>query len=1050
MNRRLPDCLIFAIIASVFSLNAISVNGQASYNITHYTNENGLPGNSIINIELDRQNGFLWVGTQAGLVRFDGKQFIGFDAAGVPVASSRVSVVNSNREGTIYCVDDHSRIYRILQNRPVLVAYDTIFNKSLTAARFDEKSARHIAQRLLARKHASFLPDWVIFDKWADTGSFSFIYGGKVCHYAKREGKLHCFPGKPDFRQIFELHNQAYMVSENLELWKYDAKLNDVIPVLIENSPAWFRSRNIKPLIIWKRGMKDPLIVYGRGIWKLTSADKNKVSLLPLCKDCAPADAHIESIQVWEEQQIIFMGSIAYGLYVVHIPFLHALKAGTVTEAGESVYAQAELPKGRIITTPRLSFSADGRQLPDWNGTKYHTYVFYKDRSGDLWTCSRGIGMHKGIPTGTIFHLREKAGTIFHFREKDKQWIEIAADTCATKTIFAETENRLFAISDNAIGEIKEDRYLPLYQLPRSATTKLANVFTPDAAVEWEPGVLAIAQEKLVLFDIHQRMMKTVAIPGLTTKVRALLKYRDYLLIGTYGEGIYIYKNDVVKKMPIDKYKYLSYTHCFMLDNKGFCWISTNRGLFKVSIRSLLTAYDNDLGEIYYHYFGRQDGITYTEFNGGCQPCALKLNNGQYSFPTMNGIVLLNPNGYHVPPPSGQLFVEEIQVGNKSYRPGDRRLNELPSDADEMQIKIALSQFGNAENLYFSYKLEPYNRNWQTQDITRNAVLQFGGLKPGHYKLHLRIRNGYGPYDFGSTVVNFRLKYPWYQQWWFYGACFLSLIFLIWAIVKWRTSRIMRKKKELQQLVDAQTVQLEHQLNILQNQQARLEEDNSIKSRLIAIISHDMISPLKFMNFIGGRLRSSLSSSDPKHEMADTIVTVSQGLESLTLNMLNWIKFRQKDHKINYEYFDLHELVNRSTEIATKLAGEKGVTLFNNIPRGTMVWHYRHALGVIIYNLAVNAAKYTMQGDINIYGGVEGEYFSLEVADTGIGMPEDLLEVLNNPELFLSDSISGEMKFQFGYRIIKDLLRLMQGTMKIESAQHTGTRITICMKQRKE
>ncbi len=63
-----------------------------------------------------------------------------------------------------------------------------------------------------------------------------------------------------------------------------------------------------------------------------------------------------------------------------------------------------------------------------------------------------------------------------------------------------------------------------------------------------------------------------------------------------------------------------------MLDKKGFIWISTNHGLFKASLSTIAdSAYEKDLDEIYFHYFDKKDGLVSTEFNGGCQPCAIKL-----------------------------------------------------------------------------------------------------------------------------------------------------------------------------------------------------------------------------------------------------------------------------------------------------------------------------------------------------------------------------------------------------------------------------------------
>ncbi len=92
----------------------------------------------------------------------------------------------------------------------------------------------------------------------------------------------------------------------------------------------------------------------------------------------------------------------------------------------------------------------------------------------------------------------------------------------------------------------------------------------------------------------------------------------------------------------------------------------------------------------------------------------------------------------------------------------------------------------------------------------------------------------------------------------------------------------------------------------------------------------------------------------------------------------------------------------------------------------------------------MNAMKYTDAGEIRITSLSSHDHFSLSVTDTGKGMPPELVDQLNSGELFIADYSAGEMKkFQFGYSIIKDLLQLTQGRMKVESALSKGTRVTI-------
>ncbi len=337
----------------------------------------------------------------------------------------------------------------------------------------------------------------------------------------------------------------------------------------------------------------------------------------------------------------------------------------------------------------------------------------------------------------------------------------------------------------------------------------------------------------------------------------------------------------------------------------------------------------------------------------------------------------------------------------------------------------------------------------------RTISILFRKLKPGTYKLLLRARNGFGPNQFATTEISFRILQPWYQAWWFTLLCVLGFITLIWALIKWRTARIAKRKEELQELVNIQTQnietqsrQLQTQLKQLQSQQLQLEEDNNVKARLIGIISHDMISPLKFMAYMSNRLKEGFPESDPSYHTAGFIANVAEELESLSENILNWIKFHHQSVKMKPETFNLEELITESVEIPSTLAKQKGLSFRLELTDHPEILQYRQAIGVIVYNLAMNATKYTQQGSITISSVHTADQVVLTVTDTGPGMPAGLVRKLNSPDSFVAGYSIGETsKYQFGYVIIKDLLRLVDGSMHVESVENKGTIVNLQFKK---
>ncbi|MBK6634998.1 MAG: hypothetical protein IPG38_12430 [Chitinophagaceae bacterium] len=167
--------------------------------------------------------------------------------------------------------------------------------------------------------------------------------------------------------------------------------------------------------------------------------------------------------------------------------------------------------------------------------------------------------------------------------------------------IVAESGGKIYLANLLGIGILEEDSIRLLHRY----TKDLAGVVTFDFT-ELSPGNLAVATcSGLLRFNIVTNRLDT-----LFTKenicVRNIWKYKDYVFFGTYGSGYYIMKGGIFKPMPLDKNKYLLYTHCFMADKNDFCWISTNRGLFKCSLAEITNAFDHNKTAVYYHYFGKK------------------------------------------------------------------------------------------------------------------------------------------------------------------------------------------------------------------------------------------------------------------------------------------------------------------------------------------------------------------------------------------------------------------------------------------------------------
>src|SRR4051812_17685910 len=93
----------------------------ATFQVRHYTTENGLPANGIKGIQWDKATGFFWIATEGGIVRFNGIDFKTYTNRNTPfIASERFRFLVRNNKGDIYAADDHENILRVQKNTLVL------------------------------------------------------------------------------------------------------------------------------------------------------------------------------------------------------------------------------------------------------------------------------------------------------------------------------------------------------------------------------------------------------------------------------------------------------------------------------------------------------------------------------------------------------------------------------------------------------------------------------------------------------------------------------------------------------------------------------------------------------------------------------------------------------------------------------------------------------------------------------------------------------------------------------------------------------------------
>jgi signal transduction histidine kinase len=978
------------------------------YRIERFTTDNGLPSNGIKGLQWDETTGFLWIATEAGVTRYNGMDFYTFSKANTPeIISERMLFLFKNQSGRIYTSDETGNIFFVMQNRLQFLGQVKLDARpsafKLVGLAASGKMFRQSADQPPSHFGFSFLEETLIpvnedriilFHK--DT-----IYDYKV---ARRE---------PVPMTALEPGSRVFYLDDHLFVFTPQQKFYLLDMDSFTRQPVNWKLKE-EGQLFWTGSMKHPILIAGHNAWLLSYAGGQLTGRL-IC-DAVPLDAVLAFAEYDEKNGILFLGTNSKGIIIVRKNKIRPVKADHLPSNGvTSTYSQLALPGGAILTN-------NGDVLggaPPPPGmlpirTLFNNYI-YKDRDSALWYSN--------------------GDSIYSYDYRSRKTHMIYAGKGSITDGFIRIDSNIYTANAIGIGVIGEENVSYLYRWPQADV----NSNVPFAMVEISPGVLAIGCcNGLLSFDLRSHRLDTLFhSPGIC--VRALWQHEGYLFIGTHGKGIYIWKNGVLKPIPIDKSNYLLYAHCFIPDKLGFCWISCNKGLFRSRPSEMINAFEKGDPILYYHYYGKNDGMDITELNGGCTPCALMLNDTTASFPSMDGLVWVDPNRPVTQLPEGSIYIDAFTADGKKMDMTSLLRPDLPSNTRELSFSLGFPAWVDRENIYIEYKLEPYLKDWQLLDIQHNPSLRFSNLPPGEYVLHVRKINGFGKNNYAVAESSFSIASHWYQQPWAWLLCLCCLTGLIASIVRLRTRQFKARQYRLELQIAAKTKELKQK-------NEELERTDLIKTRLISIISHDLVTPLKFLHLAGKSLieKKSELPEELQRETITEIMNTSKELELLSTNILNWIKYRNEDRRLLKESFNLHLLVRQLFGLFNSMAKQKQIRLINQVNEQLPLYQFIEPVKIVLYNLVLNGINFTSEGHIVVSSEPAPEGIALIIEDTGVGMTQEQINNIMADHFIISSANVDRRKGNgLGYLIIKDLLKIIRGTLVIRSEKGRGTRVKI-------
>jgi signal transduction histidine kinase/ligand-binding sensor domain-containing protein len=225
-------------------------------------------------------------------------------------------------------------------------------------------------------------------------------------------------------------------------------------------------------------------------------------------------------------------------------------------------------------------------------------------------------------------------------------------------------------------------------------------------------------------------------------------------------------------------------------DGQGNFWFSSALGLFKVSKEELRKFAAGTLKKVTSVAYSEKDGMKTKAGNLGNQPVAWKTTGGQLLFTSMKGLVVVEPekivpNTSYVPP----VYIEKVIV-NKKELPPDRYV-KLPAGAGDVEIHYAALAYSTHEKMRFRYKLEGFDPDWI--DAAGRDFTYYANLSPGGYTFRVIAGKVDGAWNEAGATFPFYLEPPFYRTWAFGALMALSVASLA-GLLYWMHVRGLRAR----------------------------------------------------------------------------------------------------------------------------------------------------------------------------------------------------------------------------------------------------------------
>jgi ligand-binding sensor domain-containing protein/signal transduction histidine kinase len=515
-------------------------------------------------------------------------------------------------------------------------------------------------------------------------------------------------------------------------------------------------------------------------------------------------------------------------------------------------------------------------------------------------------------------------------------------------------------------------------------------------------------------------------------------------------------------------------------DDRGYFWISCNKGIYRVSRQELAEVAEGKRAQVGYLLLDQTDGMRSAECNGTSQPSGTRTRDGRLWFPTIGGLVSLDPARLRRSPlPEPQVY--EVRINGLRLGAPHEPIEVEPGPRD-LEVQFGAVSLSGADRIAYQYRLAGLEEGWRDADVQRTA--RYVHLPPGRYRFELRASAEGGPWSepgpVGTALLPVHFRPHVWETAWFWSALALALLVAGGWALRLRVRRMRARESWLEARVEERTRELaqangvlDEHLRALRETQAQLVQAGRMAAvgTLAAGVGHEVNNPLAYilsnLDFACSevvRVQRALSSGrdlpaqeaalagERLGELEQCLREALHGAERVR-RIVRDLKTFSRAEDDEQGSVDLHAVLDAAAKLASTELRHRArlVKAYGEVPR---VEGNEARLGQVFLNLLINAAQALPEGHVGEHevrlltrfepdaAGSGGGRVVAEVQDTGSGIAPAVLQRIFDP--FFTTKPVG-VGTGLGLSLCHAFVTAMGGRISVESAPGRGSTFRVSL-----